>query len=173
MSGWTESGLMAASLNQSFGNPATTLSWISGTNKLALMNNTETPNFHATLASTGAGSAAYATTNEVSGTGWAAGGVACSALATGSASIFTNAATNLTITGPTPSALNWVASNVSVATTTLSGAYGCYIYSTTSTTTNLIIIGITFGGSGYSTTAGTFAITWSGGIIASVSCATT
>ena len=32
-------------------------------------------------------------------------------------------------------------------------------------------MGIWFGGSGYTTAAGTFAITWSGGLIATITCA--
>ena len=167
---------MAATLNLTLASQATTLAqatnlnWTAGTNKMTLSNNSETPNFHSALGTTGANGNVYASANEVSGTGWAAGGVACSALASGG-TIFPSGVANMTVTGGTPSAANWTASNVSVATTTLSGAYACYIYAVGAFTANVIIAGIWFGGSSYSTTAGTFAITWSGGIIATISCA--
>jgi hypothetical protein len=161
MAGWTESGLYAASLNQVLGAPATTFNWDSTTNKFFLTNNSDTPNYAQALAS-----AIYATTNECSGTGWAAGGVAVSALAAGAGSI----APTLTISSPPPTVAIWGATNVSVATTTLAAAYGGYFYTTTAAA-NYKIIGIYFGGSGYATTAGTFAITWAGGVIANITCA--
>lgn len=88
----------------------------------------------------------WVTANEVSGTNWAAGGVA--------------------LTTPIISALGAVAgrttysaANVSVATTTLSGAVGCLIYDATLAAKGGISA-IWFGGSSYTTTAGTFGITW-------------
>lgn len=163
MAGWTASGLYAAPLGLVLGTPATTFSWDAATNKLFLTNNSDTPVYSQALAS-----AIYGVTNEVSGTGWAAGGIAVSALATGSTSI----TPNFTVTSATPTLANWLAGNVSVATTTLSSAYGGYFYTTTAAA-NYKIIGIYFGGSGYSTTAGTFAVTWAGGTIATINCAST
>jgi len=159
---WTESGLHAATLNTILANSGATVNWTATTNKFYLTSNSETPAFNEAQ-----GSAIYSATNEVSGTGWAAGGIAVSALAAGGTSL----APALTVTGPTPSAANWTASNVSVATTTLTGAFGGYFYSTAFS--NYLIIGIWFGGSSYSTAGGTFAVTWAGGIIASVTCAVT
>jgi hypothetical protein len=161
MAGWTESGLYAASLNQVLGSPATTFNWNSTTNKFFLTNNSDTPNYAQALAA-----AIYASTNECNGTGWAAGGVAVSALASGGGSI----APLLAITGPGPTVAAWEATNVSVATTTIPAAYGGYFYTTTAAA-NYKIIGIYFGGSGYATTAGTFAITWASGVIANITCA--
>lgn len=158
---WTESGLYAAQLNTILAQ-TNAINWTATTNKFYLTNNSDAPNYHAALASN-----IYANTNEVNGTGWAAGGIAVSALAAGATSI----APAMTVTGPTPSAANWTASNISVASTTLTGAYGSYFYSTAFT--NYLIIGIYFGGTAYSTVAGTFAVTWSGGVIATISCATT
>ena len=66
--------------------------------------------------------------------------------------------------------LSWTASNVSVATTTLTSAYGGYFYAD-ALSPKYKIIGIYFGGSPYSTVAGTFAITWSAGTIATITCA--
>jgi hypothetical protein len=158
---WSESGLYAAQLNTIL-TQVNAINWTATTNKFYLTSNSDAPNYHAALASN-----IYAVTNEVSGTGWAAGGIAVSALASGGGSI----APAMSVTGPTPSAANWTASNISVASTTLTGAYGSYFYSTVFT--NYLIIGIYFGGTGYTTVAGTFAVTWSGGVIATISCATT
>ena len=65
----------------------------------------------------------------------------------------------MAVTGPSPSAIAWTASNISVATTTLAGMFGGYFYSTAFS--NYLILGLWFGGASYSTTAGTFAINWS------------
>jgi hypothetical protein len=64
----------------------------------------------------------------------------------------------------------WQASNISVASTNLSGIIGGYFYSTTATA-NYKIIGIYFGGTAYATVAGTFAVTWSASNIATITCA--
>lgn len=159
---WTESGLYAATLGTILANTAATVSWTATTNKFYLTNNSDTPSFNAAQAS-----AIYSATNECTGTGWAAGGIAVSALAAGSTSL----APAFTVTGPSPSAVNLTASNVSVATTTLAAVSGGYFYSTAFS--NYLILGLWFGGSVYATFAGTFAINWSGGIIASITCAVT
>jgi hypothetical protein len=158
---WTESGLYANALAASLGVSGGTLNWLSTTNKFFLTNTSDAPNYAASLASS-----IYAVTNEVTGTGWAAGGIAVSALAAGSASI----APSFTITGPGPSVTEWQASNISVASTTLSGILGGYFYSTTATA-NYKLIGIYFGGTAYATVAGTFAVTWSSSNIATITCA--
>ena len=165
MAGWTASGLYAYALGASLGDTGgADFKWLDATNKMFLTNNSDTPSYSAALASS-----IYATTNEVhDSSAWPAGGVACSALNAGGAMTL-----SFTVTGTT--VLNWAASSgVSVASTTLAspGAYGAYIYSSTATA-NYKIIGIYFGGTGYITTAGTFAITWSGGIIAAITVATT
>ena len=89
-----------------------------------------------------------------------------SVLATGSGTL--NPA--FTITAGNPTTVAWTANNVSVASTTLANAYGGYFYSNTASP-KYRIIGIYFGGSGYSTSAGTFAITWSSSDIATIACA--
>jgi hypothetical protein len=157
---WSEGGLYAAVLSLNLAG-TTGPPWNLTTNKFFLTNNSDTPNF-----AVAAGSAIYAVTNEVSGTGWAAGGVAVSALGAGATSI----APALNVTGPGPSVLAWSASNVAVSATTLAGAYGGYFYWTAGGT-QYLIAGIWFGGAGYSTTAGTFAINWSSGNIATITCA--
>ena len=159
MAGWTASGLYASALGLVLPQ-ASAVNWNLGSNKFFLTNNSDTPSYSQNVTA-----GVYSSTNEVSGTGWAAGGVAVSALAAGPASI----APNFTITAGPPVILNWNATNVSVATTTLltPGTFGGYFYTLGFGTAK--IIGIWFGGSGYTTSAGTFAITWSGGQIATFS----
>lgn len=83
--------------------------------------------------------------NEVSGTGWSAGGVALASL------------TNTLVTGV---GIKLSAGNVSQSTTTLAAARGCLIYDNT-LSPKCGLVAVTFGAD-YSTTAGTFAITWDG-----------
>ena len=158
---WSESGLYSNALAASLGVTGGTFNWLSTTNKFFLTNTSDAPNYAASLAAS-----IYAVTNEVTGTGWAAGGIAVSALAAGSASI----APLFTITGPGPSVAEWQASPISVASTTLTGVIGGYFYSTTATALYKII-GIYFGGTAYGTVAGTFAVTWSSSNIATITCA--
>lgn len=84
--------------------------------------------------------------NEVTGTNWAAGGVALTS-------------TTWTSTG---GALMYDAANVSVASTTLSNAMAAVIYddSVTTPTADAMICLVDFV-TAYSTSNGTFAITWS------------
>jgi len=155
---WTASGLYASALGLVLPQ-ASAVNWNVGSNKFFLTSTSDTPLYSST-----ATAGIYATTNECTGTGWAAGGVAVSALAAGPATI----APNFTITTGPPVILNWNATNVSVPATTIATAtFGGYFYSTQ--VSNLKIIGIWFGGSGYTTSAGTFAITWSGGQICTFS----
>ena len=155
---WTASGIYASALaaESLTGVAAATHGWVNaGLNKFFMTTNADTPTYSGTLATS-----IYSSANECSGTGWAAGGIAVSALAAGPGTL----APTFGITGTT--VLNYTANNVSVATTTISSAaYGGYFYSVSST---YKIIGIYFGGTGYTTVAGTFAITWSGGVIAAI-----
>jgi hypothetical protein len=144
---WTESGLFFATWRDIVKNVIAADITLT-TQKIALSNNTETPDFiSATDPST------WTTTNEVSGTGWASGGIALSAAAAGSTS------TAPSVTQSPSKTLMWDMGDVSVATTTLTNAFGAYIY-LDSLTPKAKVIGIYFGGSGFSTVAGTFAITW-------------
>jgi hypothetical protein len=164
MAGWTASGLYASALASLSltGTAAATFGWNAGSNKFFMTTNSDTPVYSANVSAAGS---AYASTNEATGTNWAAGGIPVSALNGGS-----SISPAFTVTNGT--SVNWTASNVSVASTTIStAAYGGYFYSPTDS--NYKIIGIYFGGSGYTTTAGTFAVTWSGGVIATWSVATT
>lgn len=109
------------------------------THKIALFTSTVTPNFST---DTAYGVAPY-NANEVSGTGWAAGGVAI---------------TGTTLTESPTGTLMWDATDVSVSGTTLTNAYQALIYADALAGNNAICL-VDFG-QNYSTSSGTFAITW-------------
>jgi hypothetical protein len=112
--------------------------------KIALLSNSATPNFST--------DASWSSTNEVSGTGWASGGVALSAAAAGATS------TSPTLTESPTGSMMYDMGDISVATTTLTSARAARIYADALAGDNLIVL-INFGAD-YSTVAGTFAITW-------------
>lgn len=114
------------------------------TNKLALYNNTITPNF----ATDTAQSAAPYTSGECTGGSWGAGGV-----------VLTTTAIDTSGTV----LLRWKCADVSVATTTISAARGALIYGLATTTKNAVCL-IDFGAD-YSTSNGTFAITWTSSVV--------
>jgi hypothetical protein len=111
------------------------------THKLALFTNTVTPNF---TTDTAYAVAPY-NANEVSGTGWSAGGVAL---------------TGTTFVGSAGTAI-WDANDVSQPTTTLANARCALIYADALAGNNAICL-VDFGAD-YSTTAGTLGITWATG----------
>lgn len=114
------------------------------THKLALYNNTKTPNFSTDVS--------YSATNEVNGTGWAAGGVALSAAASGGAS------TAPTLTESPAGTMMYDMADVAVAGTTLTNAHGLTLYAAALAGTNLIVA-VTFGAD-FSTNNGIFGIQW-------------
>lgn len=100
----------------------------------------------------------WANTSEVSGTGWAAGGVLLSAAAAGGTSVTPTCAEG------TAGSLRYDHTNdVSVSGTTLTGIFGCIIYADPVTApadmVDAMLVAVTFGTS-YSTSAGTFGIQW-------------
>jgi hypothetical protein len=106
-------------------------------------------------------SVTWANTNEVSGTGWAAGGVLLSTVAAGG----TSAAP--TMAEGTAGSLRYDMNDVSVASTTLSSPRGCIIYADAITGptgppnyTDAMFVAVTFGAD-YPTNNGTFGIQWS------------
>lgn len=109
--------------------------------KIALFNNTVAP-------SPDTASQAYNTApwnaGEVTGGAWSAGGVAISS-------------PNLANTTGQGGMLSYTASNVSQSGTSLTNAFGAIIYDTAHS--NDVVVAVYFGGS-YSTTSGTFSITW-------------
>jgi hypothetical protein len=108
------------------------------THKGALFSNSITPNF---TTDTAFGVSPY-DANEVTGTNWAAGGVAL---------------TGTTFTGASGTA-TFDATDVSVASTTLTNARGYLLYADALAGNNAIVL-VNFGAD-YSTSNGTFAITW-------------
>lgn len=105
------------------------------THKVALYNNTETPNFST--------ESAYAATNEISGTGYSAGG--------------TVVASPTTTESPTGTLMYDIA-DTSWTTATFSGVRGAKLYADALAGNNLIV-GVNFGAD-YAVTSGTFTIQW-------------
>jgi hypothetical protein len=130
-------------------NNTTAMDWEDDTYYIALFNDTATPDFTVASASTAYGVGVWAS-NEVSGTGWAAGGVA-----------LTTGATGLTGESPAAGQVKIDAADVSETGTTLVSAEGCLIYNFSLATPvdNQGVIVVDFGAP-YSTTNGTFAVTW-------------
>lgn len=158
---WTKSGLYLTPMMEMLKDTAITGTgggdYRLATAKIALGSSSMTDgtaplNFSATTAT-------WANTNEVSGTGWAAGGVLLSAAAAGATSVVPTLAE-----GTTGSIRYDHTNDVSVASTTLTGAAGCIIYLDSITAPTALIdammVAVAFGAS-YSTTAGTFGIQWS------------
>lgn len=116
------------------------------THKGALFSNSITPNF---TTDTAYGVSPY-DANEVTGTNWASGGVAL---------------TGTTFTGSSGTA-TFDATDVSVASTTLTNARGYLLYCDALGGNNAILL-VNFGAD-YSTVAGTFAITWNASGIATL-----
>jgi hypothetical protein len=156
---WTASGLYAANLIPNLDLSIAT-KWTLATNKIALYNSTDTPDF--TVA---AASAIYSATNEVSGTGWAAGGVALSAAAAGSTSV-----TPTVTQSPAKTVMYDWTNDVSVAGTTLVATVGAKLY-IDSLSPKALILAMWFGGTAYTTSAGTFAITINVLGVATILCA--
>jgi hypothetical protein len=104
--------------------------------KVAMYTNTLTPNFDADPSS-------YSTTNEVSGTGYTAGG---------------NTLTSTTLTIAS-GILTYDAADTSWSSSTISNARGAIIYAD-ALTPKANIVAVSFGAD-YSTVAGTFTVQWS------------
>jgi hypothetical protein len=132
---WGGSGWYADTWNLALGTDQTAVDLELDTHKLALYDNTITPNYSATAP-------AYSTTGEIVGTGYTAGGVA--------------------VTGTTLSVssgyLVWDGDNVQWTSSTLSGVRGGIIYADALAGNNSII-GIDWG-SAYETADGTLLVAW-------------
>ena len=114
------------------------------THKLALLSNAATPNFSTDVS--------YNSTNEVLGTGWAAGGVALSAAAAGGTS------TAPTLTESPTGTIMYDMNDVAVSSTTLTNARAVRLYADALAGDNLIVL-VNFGAD-FSTSNGTFGIQW-------------
>lgn len=93
----------------------------------------------------------WVNTGEVSGTGWAAGGLTFTAAGMGTP----------TLTVSPSGSLMYDAADVSVASTTLTGVRGCILYMDpiTATLTDAMIVAVCFGAD-FATSNGTLGISW-------------
>lgn len=136
---WTTSGLYVATWIDSLDATQCLLDLSLTTHKWAMYDNSKTPNFET--------DAAYTTTNEVSGTGYTAGGKAL----TGLNPAVSNVSGTLKYTHD---AISWTTATIT--------AYGATLYADANTAGNgvadALIVGVYFGGA-YTSTAGTFTIT--------------
>lgn len=129
--------------------------WTLTTHKIALISNSATPNFDTDVT--------WNSTNEVSGTGWASGGIALSAAAAGG----TSTAPSLTIS-PTGTIM-WDMNDISVSGTTLTNARACRFYADalTTPTADALILLVNFV-SDFSTVNGVFGIQWAATGVATI-----
>lgn len=161
-SGWyTQSLFYMMSGTAQTGSPAAILpTGQDATNYISLHSISGT-DYTAELATGGATTTiAWVNTNEISGTGWATGGVQLSVAAAGATSVTTTFAQG----GSGPYYLQYSWTNaLSVPSTTLTGIYGAIIYAhgITAPVNKPMLLVLCFGTS-YSTVAGTFGITPSG-----------
>lgn len=156
---WTKSGLyiqtVIALLKQTAltGETRGTGLFLTTTNKIALHSNSLTDG--TTPINFSLATPTWVNTSEVSGTGWAAGGVLLSAAAAGATS------TSPTLTESPTGSVMYDMGDIAVSTTTLTNARGCIIYADaiSATITDANVVAVTFGAD-FSTVAGTFGITW-------------
>ena len=148
MSGWSTSYVVPSTLVSGLESNASRinldLSPSSTSIYLALFDNTVTPDVDTDPQSY---NVAPWNTGESTGTNWAAGGVALNLSGAG-------------LSHQSGGNLLFSAGNVSVSNTTLSDAiYGCLIYDE-AISPKAAVCAVWFGGSGYTTSAGPFGITW-------------
>lgn len=119
------------------------------THKAALFGNGVTPDFETASATTAYNDGTWLTANEVTGTGYTAGGVAL-------------ANTTVTLAGGATNIIVWDADDPTWSGATFSGAYGCLIYADALTTpvADQGIAAVYFGGP-FQVTAGAFSIEFS------------
>jgi hypothetical protein len=137
----TVSGLFVATFVDALDTTQLALDLDLETHKIALFSNSITPDFDAAAANAAYGAGQYAS-NEVSGTGWAAGGVAL---------------TGTTFTGATGTA-TFDATDVAVSGTTLTAARCGLIYADALAGNNGICL-VNFAAD-FSTVGGAFTVTW-------------
>jgi hypothetical protein len=142
--GVTVSGLYVANMIDVFDATQLAIDLSLTSHKIALLSNAATPNFSTDVS--------WSSTNEVSGTGWASGGIALSAAAAGGTS------TSPTNTESPTGTQMYDMGDISVASTTLTSAVAARIYADALAGDNLIVL--VYFGSAYSTVNGTFGIQW-------------
>lgn len=117
------------------------------THKVALYDNDITPDFDASAANTAYDAGQWTSSgNEISGTGYSAGGTAL---------------TTTAVTTVAGGIVMWDAADTAWSSSTFSNAYGAFIYADamTSPVANQGICAVYFGGA-YQVTSGTFTIQW-------------
>jgi hypothetical protein len=153
---WSASGMFRQTFIDIFDKALTTHDFDAAAQfKVALYNNSITPDFDVSAANSAYNAGQWATANEVtSATEWAAGGVVL--------------ASN-DVTGVAGGIIMLDANDTaSSAGATMSGIYGCLIYMDAVTTpvADQGLLAVYFGGTGYSVTSGTFTIQWNASGIA-------
>lgn len=116
--------------------------------KVALFNNSVTPDKNAAVGSTGFNTGTWTTTNEVTdATNWVSGG---------------RALASTTVTSVTNGTMFDAADLAGAGTVTITNAYGCFVYADLVTAGTVADQGICFNafGSAQSVTSGTFTIVW-------------
>jgi hypothetical protein len=143
----TKSGLYVANIIDVLDASQLAIDLSLSTHKIALLSNSATPNFST--------DASWNSTNEVSGTGWASGGVALSAAAAGATS------TAPTLTESPTGSVMYDMNDIAVSGTTLSLARAARIYADalTTPTADALIVLIDFTAD-YSTNNGVLGIQW-------------
>lgn len=141
----TASGFYIQNLIDELDVTNTGLDWTLTTHKIALLNNSATPNFDTDVT--------WNSTNEVTGTGWVTGGIALSVAAAGG----TSTAPTLTVS-PTGTIM-WDMGDVAVSGTTLTAVRACRFYADalTTPTADALILLINFV-SDFATVNGTFGV---------------
>ncbi len=142
---WSGSGWYADTLTDALGASQLALDLDADTHKLALYDNTITPNFSAS-------DPAYSTTGEISGTGYSAGGAVIAS------------ATLVTSTGY----VVWDGNDVQWTSSTLTGVRGGIAYAD-GLSPKRLILGVDFL-TGYNTADGTLLVSWSSSGIGRINC---
>jgi hypothetical protein len=159
-SGWYTQALLYQLLGTAQTGGTLNLTGNDASNKISLHSSSGT-DYASELATGGATAAiAWVSTNEVTGTGWASGGVLLSTAAAGSTSVVTTFAQG----GAGPYYLQYSWTNpLAVSGTTLTSVYGSIIYSNVITApVNKPMLLVLCFGAAYSTVSGVFGITPSG-----------
>lgn len=145
---WTGSGFFTISIEDHFIN-AVAFNWEGGTWKVSLFPNSITPDYTAARTAIGYNTGTVWTSgNELTGGNWTAGG-------------YTLAGMTVTPESPAAGQVKLDATDVSQTGTTITNARGCLIYMDSLTTPQADqgLLAVDFG-SDFSTSSGTFAITW-------------
>lgn len=158
---WSASGIFRLTLINMTDLTVTTLDWDAASMfKVALYNNSITPDFDATAANSAFNAGQWATANEQSQAGqWATGGVVL-------------ASNDVTASGTAKTLMFDANDTASGSACTMSTIYGCLIYADAVTTpvADQGLCGIYFGGTSYGVTNGTFTVIWPAAGIFTILC---